>query len=83
VASRGAYVGVNGKVYHQRFIRQKTLIPIGVGDSFGAAFLASMVYEPKNYVKALRWGLVNSGCNVAAVGAQLGILTRLEIEKLA
>ena len=50
-----------------------------VGYAFGASFVASMIEEPKNIERALRWGVVNSAYNLTKVGAQEGVLTRQEL----
>ncbi|MFA6428111.1 MAG: carbohydrate kinase family protein [Candidatus Buchananbacteria bacterium] len=81
LGEQGAIVYDGHNFYSQPIYPSKNVDTIGVGDSFGAAFLASLIYQPQQITTALAWGLINSGCNVAKIGAQEGIITKAEISK--
>jgi sugar/nucleoside kinase (ribokinase family) len=53
----------------------------GAGDAFSSTFAAALAYG-KPVEEALMWGPVNSMAVVQKVGAQAGLLTRKELEKL-
>ncbi|KKQ55182.1 MAG: Carbohydrate kinase [Parcubacteria group bacterium GW2011_GWA2_38_13] len=76
---KGAYALRDDKVYKAKVVKKKVADTTGVGDAFGASFVASMIEEPKNIERALRWGVVNSAYNLTKVGAQEGVLTRQEL----
>ena len=78
---KGAYAYDGRKIYKQSAARVKVVNTIGVGDAFGSAFVASLMYTKNNITQALRWGMANSGSVVATVGAQAGILTLTQLKE--
>jgi len=76
----GAYVFDGQKYYFMKALSTKAVNTLGVGDAFGSALTAALVYG-KNIKQALVWGMKNSASVVSAVGAQQGILTKRQIEK--
>lgn len=78
---KGAWAWSGEKIYHQKIIKAKTIDTTGVGDSFGAAFLAGLITSKNDVKKALKWGMINSAANVKEIGAQTGLLTKKELEK--
>lgn len=76
---KGAYALRDDKVYKAKSVKKKVVDTTGVGDTFGASFVTSLIEEPRNIERALRWGVVNSAYNLTKVGAQEGILTRQEL----
>lgn len=73
---RGAHALADGTVYRQKAIRRKVADTTGVGDAFGAAFIAGLHLNKGMVAEALRWGVANAASVVTKVGAQAGILSR-------
>ncbi len=76
---RGAHALADGKVFRQPAIRRKVADTTGVGDAFGAAFVAGLVVSKGDVTEALRWGALNAASVLTRVGAQAGILSRGEL----
>jgi len=77
----GAYV-YDGKIYHfMKAVKGPRLDTIGVGDSFGSAFVSALAYG-KPIKRALTWGIRNAGSVVGKIGAQNGILTKRQIDRV-
>jgi sugar/nucleoside kinase (ribokinase family) len=53
----------------------------GAGDAFTATFAAALALGQSN-LEAFAWGLVNAMSVVQQIGAQAGLLTRTELEKI-
>ena len=53
----------------------------GAGDAFASTFTTAIILG-KSFQEALRWALVNSAYVVQQIGAQKGLLTREQLEKL-
>jgi ribokinase len=51
----------------------------GAGDSYTAAFLAAVILE-KSIPEAMKWGSANAASVVAQIGAEAGLLTKMEME---
>lgn len=79
-SANGAYAFDGKKYYYMKAASSKTINTLGVGDSFGSALTASLIYD-KNIKEALSWGIRNSASVVAHIGAQAGLLTKKQIEK--
>ena len=77
---RGAWAYDGEKMYRQAIKRVKAIDTTGVGDAFGATFLAALL-SGKTIGDALYWGMVNTASLATAVGAQSGLLTRSELFK--
>lgn len=83
VGKKGVYAYDGKKVYYQRPAPAKVINTTGAGDSFSAAFVASLFYHPKNIQKALKWGVYNSASVIDQIGAQKGLLTKGQIRARA
>lgn len=59
----------------------KRIDTTGAGDSFSSGFLAGLILF-NNVKKALKLGILNSAANLRKVGAQGGLLTKKDLEKL-
>ena len=79
VGKKGAYAYDGKRVYYQKPALAKVINTTGAGDSFSAAFVASLFYQPDNVQKALKWGAVNSASVIDQIGAQRGLLTKKQI----
>ena len=75
----GVYALHAGKVYRQKALRRKEADTTGVGDAFGAAFVAGLHFAKGDVATALRWGVTNAASVLTKVGAQHGVLTRAEL----
>ncbi len=51
----------------------------GAGDAFSAGFIAAIIYG-KSLEEALKWGVVNSGCQIKAIGAVEGMLDLKDLQ---
>ncbi len=78
---KGAWAYDGRKIYQQKIFKAKVVDTTGVGDSFGASFLAGLIINKNNIVKALKWGMINSASVVTKVGAQNGLLNRKKLEE--
>lgn len=76
----GAYVFDGQKYYFMKALSTKAVNTLGIGDAFGSALTAALVYG-KNIKQALAWGMKNSASVVSQIGAQKGILTLRQISK--
>lgn len=72
---RGAHAIANGSVVHVPAVRRRVVDTTGVGDAFGAAFLAGYLHDG-DLKHALQWGAHNAASVLTKIGAQAGILTR-------
>ena len=79
VGKKGVYAYSGQKIYYQRPAPSKVINTTGAGDSFSAAFVASLLYQPKNIKRALKLGVHNSASVIDQIGAQKGLLTKGQI----
>jgi len=79
IGKKGVYAYDGQKVYYQKPASAKVINTTGAGDSFSAAFVASLFYQPKNIQRALKWGVYNSASVIDKIGAQKGLLTKKQI----
>jgi len=79
---KGAWAYDGKKIYRQKATKHKTVDTTGVGDAFGAGFVAGFIDQSADINQALQWGVVNSGSAVAKIGAQNGLLTRQQLLSL-
>lgn len=80
--AHGAYALHAGRVYRQKAVRRKEADSTGVGDAFGAAFVAGLLLTKGSVQDALRWGVVNAASVLTKVGAQEGIVSRTQLDAL-
>lgn len=73
---RGAHAISQGKVVRILAVRRRVVDTTGVGDAFGAAFVAGYLHTRGDLQRSLQWGAHNAAANLTKVGAQSGILTR-------
>jgi len=83
VGKKGVYAYDGKKGYYQKPAPSKVINTTGAGDSFSAAFVASLFYHPKNIQRALKWGVYNSASVIDKIGAQNGLLTKGQISARA
>ncbi len=76
----GVYAYDGQKYYYYKAKRAKSVDTVGVGDSFGSAFTAAMIYD-KDVKTALKWGINNSASVISKIGAQNGLLTKRDISR--
>lgn len=76
---QGAYVLSQQKQYYSPAAQSKPIDETGAGDSFGAAFVASLIYQ-KSPQEALYWAITNSASVVSHLGAKAGLLTLKKLE---
>lgn len=79
--AKGAYVSDGRAFYHAKTLNFKPVDTTGVGDAFGASFIAGLILYRDDIVKALKLAVVNSSFELLQVGAETGLLTRKEAEK--
>ncbi|MBU4369137.1 carbohydrate kinase family protein [Patescibacteria group bacterium] len=79
VGKKGVYAYDEKKVYYQKPAPSKVINATGAGDSFSAAFVASLFYQPENIQRALKWGVFNSASVIDQIGAQKGLLSKKQI----
>lgn len=73
-----AYGG--NKFYHQDVIKEKKrLDTTGVGDAFGASFIAGLELYKGNIKRAMKLGAKNTSFVIAKQGAQNGLLSKKDI----
>ena len=80
IGKKGVYAHDGEKTYYQRPAPAKVINTTGAGDSFSAAFVASLFYQPNNIQRALKWGVYNSASVIDQIGAQKGLLTKNQIK---
>ncbi len=81
-AKNGSYVFDGKKYWHLGILDNLPVIQaVGAGDAFASGFLAATI---KNLPvpEAMRWGTVNAGSVMGKMGAQAGLLTEPELDKL-
>ena len=80
-ANKGAHVASSDEYYFMKAKSVKRVDSIGVGDAFHAAFVSALAKD-KSLPVALKWGIHNAAAAIAKIGAQNGMLTKVQIEKL-
>lgn len=78
---KGASSLSQGVLYKVKAVRKLVIDTIGVGDVFGATFIAGILENSKDIDMALRWAAVNSAYALTKPGAEEGALTREELLK--
>lgn len=79
---RGAYtIDENSNIFSITPFGDTVVEKTGAGDSYASGFLAS--YLGKNPIEeCMRWGAINAYSNMQEIGAQTGLLTREQMEKM-
>ncbi len=78
---KGASVLHFGKFYNTKSIKRKAINTTGVGDAFGATFVATLLENSKDVLRALRMSAINSASVVTRIGAQEGALSKKELSE--
>ena len=79
---RGAYAFNGKKLYYCPIFPSKVVSTLGAGDAFSSTFVASMIKYKKNIEKSLKLASINSASVVQSFGAQSGLKTFEELEKI-
>ncbi len=78
----GAYcIDENEQIYYQPITEAEIVERTGAGDSFSSGFVAALMHK-KTIKEAMHWGSHNAASVVRKVGAQQGLLKKLEMEEL-
>lgn len=77
----GAYATDGTQNYFQPIIQTKVVSKTGAGDAFATGVLGALI-KNHNLETALKWGAANSFGVVQHYGAQAGLLTTAQIQKL-
>lgn len=81
--SKGSYVSdADGNFFHQQIVDTKVVEKTGAGDAFASGFLSAIFYDC-DIKTALIWGTLSSASVIGKIGAQKGLLTKIQIEKMA
>lgn len=75
----GAYIYTSEGRLYSPIINTLPVDETGAGDSFGSAFVASLIHD-NNLETSLSWGIKNSASVVSALGAKTRLLTLNEIK---
>lgn len=78
--AEGVYAASGNTIYFYPSPKTKVVSTVGAGDSFGSAFIASLLNE-KTIEQALVAGTLNSSSVISHIGTQTGLLTKKELEK--
>jgi sugar/nucleoside kinase (ribokinase family) len=78
---RGATACDGNKMYSEAIYDEKRPVvdKTGAGDAFSAGFVAAIIHG-KKLEEALKWGTINSACQIKVVGSVEGMLTLREME---
>ncbi len=77
----GSYGFDGQKFLFQKIYPLKVVERLGAGDAYAAAFTAALV-TGKDLGEAMRWGTVNAAFVTQKTGAQAGLLTKRELNKV-
>jgi sugar/nucleoside kinase (ribokinase family) len=75
---QGAYVLSDQKQFYSPAAQSKPIDETGAGDSFGATFVAALIYN-KPSKDALYWAITNSASVVSQLGSKSGLLNYRQI----
>lgn len=78
--SEGVYAASGNTIYFYPSPKIKVVSTVGAGDSFGSAFIASLLHG-KSIEEALIAGTLNSSSVLGHIGTQTGLLTKKELEQ--
>jgi ribokinase len=77
----GSYVESEAsKTYHLGIIKVEVSEKTGAGDAYSAGFLAAISHGLE-IPEAMKWGALNSANVIKGIGAQVGLLTKSELEE--
>jgi sugar/nucleoside kinase (ribokinase family) len=78
--AEGVYAAHGNTIYFYPSPTIKVVSTVGAGDSFGSAFIASLL-QGKTIEQALIAGTLNSSSVLGHIGTQVGLLTKKEMAK--
>jgi len=79
----GAEVYDGVKFYQEKIVKaKKTVDTTGVGDAYGATFVAGLEMYNEDIQRAMKLAMYNAASVVAKQGAQNGLLTKRKISKI-
>ena len=81
MGEHGSISFCNKMEFTQEIFKVKALKPTGAGDAFTSAFTAALILG-LSPLEAVRWAPINSMNVVQYIGAQKGLLSRPDIERL-
>ena len=77
----GSYVeDANNETYHLGIIKVEVAEKTGAGDAYCAGFLAATLHGLETE-EAMRWGAISSANVIRGIGAEVGLLTKPEMEE--
>lgn len=79
---RGAYIYSNGQQYFAKALAVQAVNTTGAGDAFGSSLIGGLLIYKDDLKKALDLAMIRSSYVVRQVGAQEGLLTLKEVEKI-
>lgn len=80
-AQKGAWVGSLEEIWQMGSYPVKVVAKTGAGDAFSSGYVTARCLG-YNRPQALRWGIANSCGVITQVGAQNGLLTKDELQKM-
>lgn len=79
----GAWAYDGEKTHYSAIVEKRERVDTtGVGDAFGSSFVAGLELFNGDIAKAMRLGIFNTASAVAAPGAQNGLLSKKDLNKL-
>ena len=79
--AEGVYASDKNSIYFHPSIKINIVSSLGAGDAFGSCFVAQL-NKNKSIEDALRMGVINSSSVIKHLGAQTGLLTGDELERM-
>jgi len=77
---RGSFcLDPDGKFHYRPMHPGEPVERTGAGDSYSSGFLAGLIHGA-SITDAMHWGSINAAAVVAKIGAQAGLLTKIELE---
>lgn len=78
---KGSYVlDEKNRYYHLGIIDRPVVERTGAGDAYTSGFLSAMIHK-RSIPEAMLWGTCNAASVVGKIGAQEGLLSRVQMEK--
>ncbi|MCX6785532.1 MAG: carbohydrate kinase family protein [Candidatus Komeilibacteria bacterium] len=79
--NKGAHAYATDRFYFEPAWPVKAINTTGAGDAFGSSLVGGLMIYRGNLARALKLALLRSGCVVAKIGAQTGLLTLAEVKQ--
>lgn len=80
-SDNGSYVqDENNEIYYLKILNEEVVEKTGAGDSYTAGFLAAIL-NGLSITDAMVWGTINAASVVQKIGAQEGLMTKIELEE--